>query len=93
MMDVEPKVVVEIKSEGNFENIQYKVSGKKTVKTNRLRKPQWIVYMEGIGLKEKAKKTLQFCVRNEGMLLPFPGEKKQKSRKDAHFQIKISVLK
>ena len=49
--------------------------------------------MEGIGLKEKAKKTLQFCVRNEGMLLPFPGEKKQKSRKDAHFQIKISVLK
>ena len=42
--------------------------------------------MERIGLKEKTK-TLQFGVRNGGMLLSFL-KKKKESRKAAHFQIK-----
>ena len=48
--------------------------------------------MERIGFKEKTK-TLQFGVRNGGMLLSFPKKKKERIKESSTFSNKVSVLK
>ena len=56
------------------------------------RKSQWLVNTEGIGFKEKTR-TLQFGVKNGGMLLPFPEKMKERIKERSTFSNKNLCIK